>query len=102
MGYRLKGFFYGVAILIISTLVLAPMVLMTQGEAVYCDYFCSVKSFIGYYFSPFAFLFFILNWYLGIKIAKLSYLVSGKKKEFDIESKNYTWLWEHKLRTIED
>ncbi|VVB79724.1 Uncharacterised protein [uncultured archaeon] len=104
MGYRLKGFVYGMVIMVISTLVLAPMILLPlAGSMPYCDYLCSLKSFLKFYLSPFSVLFILLNWYLGTKIAKLSYLLSGKEKQYTLESKkNYIWLWEHKLKRVED
>lgn len=104
MGYQFKGFIYGLIILSISTLVLAPMILFPmQAPEEYCDYWCSVNAFLKFYLNPFSILFIALNWFLGIKIAKLSYLLSGKEKQYLKESgKKYRWLWEHKLKQVED
>jgi hypothetical protein len=103
MSYRLKGFIYGMIILVISTLVLAPMVLLSMADISSCDYFCSLAGFLKFYQNPFSILFILLNWFLGTRIAKLSYLLSGKEKQYRSETgKKYTWLWEHKVKKVED
>lgn len=105
MGYKFKGFLYGLVLMIVFTLILAPMIFgsLDNGTGLHCNYFCTVKILLIYYLNPFAILFFLINWFLGLKIAKLSYLLAHSVDDRSFRrKKSYTWLWEHKLKTVED
>jgi len=106
MGYKIKGFFYGIILVATFTSILAPMIFTTTGDGLSCNYFCAVGNFISYYPNPLALLFFAINWFLGTRIAKLSYLLAHaeepKVADFKWQKNAYSWLWEHKLKTVEE
>ncbi len=103
MSHIIKGLLYGLILIIIYTLILAPMIFLQEDSINSCNYSCMVKNFSVFYLTPLGILFLLINLYLGLKISKLSYFFSDRQDELIKESKNsYTWLWDHKLIKVED
>ena len=113
MSYIIKGFFLGILLIIVFTLVLAPMTenLIEQKEGSKCSYICSVKALLSVYQNLIFIVFLVIFWFVGATIMRFVELLkekdrvilpSGYENKKKYKNQEYKMPWEHKLSTVED
>ena len=104
MHYAIKGICLGIFFLIAFTLIIAPMTneLKETTHRINCNYSCSVKELVNTYNNILIIPLLCIFLFLGITISRLSWLITTKDKNDTNKREGYRWLWEHKLKTVED
>lgn len=75
--------------------------LIEQVSGKECNYSCSFNNLLAAYSPTVSFSLFLVFWFLGSRIARLSSLISSKDN-LALKSSEYKMPWEHKIKKIED